>query len=162
MNWQDICSHPSLKDLPFKLETDRWGHIVMSPATNRHSRLQSLIARLLDRALPEGEGIVECSIATAQGVKVADVAWAGAAFLRRHGSANPYPQAPEIVVEVLSDSNTRAEMEEKQGLYFERGAQEFWLCTPEGEMLFFDTHGPLPSSRLAPGFPARVSLPFDA
>ena len=162
MNWQDICSHPSLKDLPFKLETDRWGHIVMSPATNRHSRLQSLIARLFDRTLPEGEGIVECSIATAEGVKVADVAWAGAAFLRRHGSANPYPEAPEIVVEVLSDSNTRAEMDEKRLLYFECGAREFWLCTPGGELLFFDANGLRPSSRLAPAFPARLVLPFDA
>ncbi len=37
MNRQDIRSHPQLKDLSFKLETDRWGHIVMSPASNRQS-----------------------------------------------------------------------------------------------------------------------------
>jgi hypothetical protein len=37
MRWQEICDHPCLRDLPFKLETDRWGHIVMSPASNRHS-----------------------------------------------------------------------------------------------------------------------------
>lgn len=33
MNWQEIRSHPALEDLPFKLETDRWGHIMMSPAS---------------------------------------------------------------------------------------------------------------------------------
>jgi hypothetical protein len=25
MNWQEICSHPALKDLPFKLETRPMG-----------------------------------------------------------------------------------------------------------------------------------------
>lgn len=161
MNWQQICSHPSLKDLPFKLETDRWGHIVMSPESNRHSLLQGEIQALLRLHAPAGLAFPECSVGTAAGIKVADVAWASGDFLHQYGAADPYPNAPEIVVEVLSDSNTRAEMDEKQGLYFERGAQEFWLCTQAGEMLFFDANGPLPSSRLAPGFPARVSLPFD-
>jgi Uma2 family endonuclease len=160
MNWQEICSHPALKDLPFKLETDRWGHIVMSPATNRHSRLQSLIARLLDGALSDGEAFVECSVSTSAGVKVADVAWASMEFLRRHGSANPYPEAPEIVVEVLSDSNTRAEMEEKKALYFAQGARECWLCSEDGEMILYEASGRLERSRLAPEFPARVQLPF--
>jgi Uma2 family endonuclease len=161
MNWQEICSHPSLKDLPFKLETDRWGHIVMSPASNRHSLLQGEIQALLRTHTSGGLAFPECSIATSAGVKVADVAWASGAFLRLHGAADPYPAAPEIVVEVLSDSNTRAEMDEKQRLYFERGAQEFWLCTQPGEMLFFDANGALADSRLVPDFPARVSLPFD-
>lgn len=49
MNWQDICNDPTLKDLPCKFETDRWGHIVMSPATNRHSQYQAMIAKLLDQ-----------------------------------------------------------------------------------------------------------------
>jgi len=160
MNWQEICSHPALKDLPFKLETDRWGHIVMSPASNRHSRLQSLIARTLDGACPGGEAFVECSVATSAGVKVADVAWASVAFLRRHGDANPYPEAPEIVVEVLSESNSRAEMDEKKALYFEKGARECWLCTDAGELMFFEAAGRLERSRLAPAFPARVHLQF--
>ena len=34
--------------------------------------------------------------------------------LQRHGIANPYPEAPEIVIEILSPSNTLAEMEEKK------------------------------------------------
>ena len=160
MNWQEICSHPALRDLPFKLETDRWGHIMMSPATNRHSRLQSLIARLLDREMSEGEAFVECSVATSEGIKVADVAWASAAFLRRHVDADPYPQAPEIVVEVLSPSNTRAEMEEKKVLYFARGAREVWICSDNGELVFHDADRCLEHSALAPAFPARIQLPF--
>jgi hypothetical protein len=41
MNWQEVCAHPALQHLPFKLETNRWGQIVMSPASNRHSWRQS-------------------------------------------------------------------------------------------------------------------------
>jgi Uma2 family endonuclease len=160
MNWQEICSHPVLRDLPFKLETDRWGHIVMSPATNRHSRLQSLVARLLDRTLSGGEAFVECGVDTHHGVKVADVAWASADFLRRQAGANPYAEAPEIVVEVLSESNTREEMEEKQELYFARGAREFWLCAEDGSVTFHNNHARMARSALAPDFPERVELLF--
>ncbi len=162
MNWQEICSHPSLKDLPFKLETDRWGHIVMSPASNRHSLLQGEIQALL-RAHADGVGVAfpECSVATSAGVKVADVARASIDFLRRHGAANPYPESPEIVVEILSDSNTGAEMEEKKELYFERGARECWLCTDAGEILFYEAGRRLVKSAMIPRFPAQVRLPFD-
>lgn len=132
----------------------------MSPASNRHSRYQGLIAKLLDRLLPDGEAIPECSIQTADGVKVADVAWASAEFLRRHGVANPYPEAPEIVIEILSPSNTLAEMEEKKELYFARGAREFWICEEDGAMRFYNNHAQLAASALAPDFPARVELPF--
>jgi Uma2 family endonuclease len=160
MNWQDICDNPLFKDLPYKIETDRWGHIVMSPASNRHSRYQALIARLLERCMKDGEAFPECSIQTADGTKVADVAWASRDFLiRQGGGAEPYPEAPEIVVEVLSPSNSLAEMEEKKELYFARGAREFWVCGEDGAMRFYNNHARLERSVLAPEFPARVELP---
>jgi Uma2 family endonuclease len=160
MNWQEICTHPALKDLPFKLETNRWGQIVMSPASNRHSWLQAEIQTLLRRLGTDGSAVIECSIETPAGVKVADVAWASRAFLARYGAANPYTESPEIVVEVLSESNSRAEMAEKKELYFARGAQEFWLCDTDGAMTFHNQQSVLPRSALVPDFPDRVSLPF--
>ncbi len=160
MSWQDICDNPLFKNLPFKFETNRWVRIVMSPAFNRHSRYQGLIARLLDRLLTDGEAIPECGIQTADGVKVADVAWASIDFLRRHGVANPYPDAPEIVVEILSLSNTLAEMEEKKELYFARGAREFWIHEEDGLKWFYNNHAQPAASALVPGFPARIELPF--
>jgi Uma2 family endonuclease len=110
--------------------------------------------------LPEGEAFPECSIQTAQGVKVADVAWVSSGFLKRHNAANPYPKAPEIVVEVLSPGNSVTEMEEKKELYFGQGAQEFWLCDENGDMHFYNAQGRLPQSALAPDFPNHVQLPF--
>jgi len=37
MNWQEICEHPTLRELPFKVETNQWGKIEMCPASNEHS-----------------------------------------------------------------------------------------------------------------------------
>jgi Uma2 family endonuclease len=160
MNWQEICENPGFRDLPFKFETDRWGHIVMSPASNRHSLLQAEIQNLLRAHRMGGYAFPECSIQTTLGVKVADVAWASDAFLRRHGAANPYPAAPEIVVEIISPSNSLAEMEEKKEIYFARGAHEVWLCQEDGILLFYSNHARLEHSDLVPGFPFRVVLPF--
>lgn len=159
MNWQDICDNPLFKDLPFKFETDRWGHIVMSPATDKRSRLQGEILNLLRQHLPHGRVLSECSVQTAEGVKVADAVWASAEFFAHRGLANPSPEAPEIVVEVLSPSNGRAETEEKKELYFARGVREFWVCREDGEMLFYNNHARLEHSTLAPEFPTRVELP---
>ena len=161
MNWQTLCDDPVLQDLPFKFETNRWGKIEMSPATNRHSRYQGLITRLLQRLLTHGEAIPECIIQTTEGVKVADVAWASGDFLRRHGLLSPYPEAPEIVVEILSPSNTLAEMEAKKELYFARGAREFWICEEAGAMRFYNNHTQLTVSSLASEFPAQLELPFS-
>lgn len=156
MEWQEIIESPLLRDLPFKLETNAYGKIVMSPASNRHGLLQMKIGRLLGELLGDGECIAECGIQTSDGVKVADVAWLSSAFLERHGLANPYPQAPEIVVEILSPSNTAAEMLQKKELYFARGAEEFWLCDEQGGLRFFNNYAELEHSDRAPGFPARI------
>lgn len=162
MDWQEICASPLLRDLPFKIETDALGRIVMSPASNRHGLYQSRIAVLLSRLLPGGESQTECSVATADGVKVAGVVWRSDAFAARHGDATPYPLAPEIVVEIVSPSNTVAELLRKKELYFARGAQEFWLCAGDGALRFFNNHSELAASALAPEFPATVAHRPDA
>lgn len=69
MNWQEICDNPLFQNLPFKLETNRWGQIVMSPATNQHGLYQARMIRWLAKLLEGGEPLVECSIQTAEGVK---------------------------------------------------------------------------------------------
>ena len=81
--------------------------------------------------------------------------------LANHLRYNPYPEAPEIMVEILSPPNTLVEMEEKKELYFARGAREFWICEEDGGMRFHNNHVQLAASVLAPGFPGRVELPFS-
>lgn len=67
------------------------------------------------RALPEHE------------LRVADVAYAPRARWEQTDPADHFRGAPELVVEVLSPSNTAAEMTEKAELCLKNGAREFWL-----------------------------------
>jgi hypothetical protein len=113
MNWQKICDNPQFNDLPFKFETNEWGKIEMCPASNEHSLYQMLIIEWLIRLAQNGKPLPECSIQTRKGVKVADVAWASFDFFKRNKRSNPYLESPEVVIEILSPSNTRAEMDLK-------------------------------------------------
>ena len=155
MQWQDVCNHPSLQDLPFKIELNEKGQILMSPVKVYHSAFQGKIARLL----PEhGVVLPECAIKTSKGTKVADVAWCSAQRFKIIEREAECSVAPELCVEVISSSNTVVEMEEKRQLYISAGAIEFWVCTEAGEMKFFDANGPIQQSSIAPAFPKRIKI----
>ncbi len=143
--WREVLSASTLQDLPYKIETNRSGQIVMSPAKNIHGAYQSAIAQLLVTKLG-GRTITECAIATPQGVKVADVAWAAQAFFDQHSYADPYAVAPEICVEIKSPSNARPELLAKVRLYLDAGAREVWVVSEEGKVEFFDATGQIEKS----------------
>ncbi len=89
---------------------------------------------------------------------MADVAWASAQFIQTNKDATPFTEAPEVCVEIISPSNTVAEMDEKKELYFARGCKEFWLCDFEGAMMFYKNTGKLERSLIFSGFPDRVEI----
>jgi Uma2 family endonuclease len=146
MEWAEVIDNPFLKDLPFKIELNKWGKILMSPASNNHGIRQSDIVIELYNSKKSGQIITECSVKTPQGVKVADVAWASDEFMDEHGDKTPYTVAPEICVEVISPSNSKAEMQEKIKLYLEQGALEVWLCNQKGEISYYSHTGKLEKS----------------
>ena len=158
--WSEICEDPSLRDLPYKIETNRFGTIMMSPAKGWHSNRQAEIQYLLVRLLPQGRALPEVPIQTTDGVKVADVGWFTMERFKPIKREAVFPIAPEICVEVLSQSNSRLETLGKIALYFAAGASEVWLCGEEGEMEFFTTAipDPSPASQLCPEFPAKLDL----
>ena len=147
LRWAELCNDPLLHDLPGKIELNAYGVIEVSPASNRHGMRQAAIAQALGLQLPGGVAFIECSIATTEGVRVPDVAWASAAFMARHGDVTPFPAAPEICVEVRSPSNTDAEMEFKTRLFLDAGAVEVWIVTESGAWRVFDDQGPQASNR---------------
>ena len=153
MNWQEVCNNPYLKDLPFKIELNEWGQIVMTPATNKHGFYQMKIGILLNQHMSEGEVISECSIEKEDGVKVADIAWLSHRFLEKYDYETPYTQAPEICIEIMSPSNTVRQMQEKMKLYFNKGAQEVWLCDESGTIQFYNSSSIIEHSLLVPHFP---------
>lgn len=156
MTWTEICANPALQDLPFKIETDRYGRLLMSPARNEHGYYQSEIGYLLRTLLPDGKVITECPVETPEGVKVADVAWCSTERFRILRPQVSSSVAPEICVEVFSDSNTRNAIERKRELYFARGASEFWVCDAKGDLAFFSAAGLINGSVLCPAFPGHV------
>jgi Uma2 family endonuclease len=150
MEWAEVINNPLLQNLPFKIELNKFGKLLMSPASNQHGHIQGRLAGILWNSLPDGEIITECSIQTADGVKVADVAWASAEFIAEFGYATPYPKAPELCIEIVSPSNSKMELEEKVQLYLSKGAQEVWIVYENGRMEIFSHTGQIPVSRIAP------------
>jgi len=141
MQWSEVLENPVLANLPFKIERNKFGKLLMSPASNNHGRLQYAVGRRIEKGNNNGVVIMECSIDTLDGVKVADVVWASDEFIENHGYQTPYDIAPEICVEIISSSNTDAEMQEKIQLYLAKGAKEVWICNSDGVVSFYSHAG---------------------
>ncbi len=105
-----------------------------------------------------GKIVPEFPVETADGIKVADVAWLTIeqSEIIKNNISSAF--SPVICIEVMSASNTSAEMDHKKKLYFEKGAEEFWLCPQDGLMSFYDTNGQLQHSKLAPAFPSNIVI----
>jgi Uma2 family endonuclease len=159
--WGELLADRELAKVEGRIETDRHGHIIMSPPpAPSHGSFQLEIGHLLRTLLPEGRVLTECPISTADGVKAADVAWASPARMADLGAKACFTHAPEICVEVVSPGNTEEELNEKMALYFDAGAQEVWLCAKGGAMSFFAVGGgkPVRGSKVCPQFPRQVKL----
>lgn len=157
MNWQEVCANPHLRNLPFKIELNEYGQVVMSPVKVYHSAFQGRIGILLYRLLNH-HVLDECAIATPAGTKVADVAWISPERFQIVREEDECSIAPEICIEVISSSNSQREIREKIALYFNQGALECWTCDEHGKMNFYSPIGNLEKSTIAPDFPARIDL----
>ena len=154
MQWSEVIDNPYFKDLPFKIELNRYGKVEMTPASNKHGRLQSLIGTLLERKLKNGEALTEYSVQTTEGVKVADVAWCSRAFIKQYGYETPYSHAPELCIEIVSPSNSKEEMTNKVQLYLQAGAEEVWIVWENGIVDYYGKTGKLELS----GYGVNVKL----
>jgi Uma2 family endonuclease len=156
--WKQLGADRELAKLPYKIETDRLGRILMSPPPFfDHVRHVATIIELLHAHMPAGKVLAETPVVTSDGVKVTDSAWISAGYAHELEGQNPpaLKKAPEICVEVLSPSNTPEEMAEKRALYFEAGAQEVWLCGLDGKIAFY-TPETSAQSGICRDFPSRI------
>ncbi len=158
MNWAEVCEHPSLKNLPFKIELNEQGNIVMSPVKFDHSAYQGEIIYLLRALSKQGRALAECAVTTSKGTKVADVAWVSPERFEQNKHKSECVIAPEICVEVMSPGNSDAEIQEKQTLYFEQGAEEVWICRESGDLYFYSQTGKVKHSQLVPDFPEHIDM----
>lgn len=109
----------------------RWGQVVtLTRPKMRHAKLQSRLVRLL-RPKAEHLGVVESAVAF-RALPEYDLRGADVAFVSRErwdaaDDDDNLRGSPELVIEVLSPSNTKPEMQEKATLYLATGAREFWI-----------------------------------
>ena len=156
--WGEIVNDPLLQDLPYKVETNPQGQIILSPHTACHSELQEELQDLLREHAPEGRQPPEYPIATPQGIKQADVIWASRDRLREmRETGDPPTLAPEICVEILSASNTVGEMAEKRTLYRRAGAEEVWIVDRDGTIRLFQDEE-MDRSAWVPDCPSQLSM----
>ena len=151
MEWSEVLNNPQLQNLSFKIELNKFGKLLMSPASNHHGRIQGRLSALLWNNMPEGEIITECSVNTSDGVKVADVVWASTAFIAEQGYTTPYNKAPELCVEIVSPSSSKLEMTQKTELYLAKGAQEVWVVYENTTIEIFTHTGKQAKSQFSEG-----------
>ncbi len=157
--WSEVLADSSLVDLPYRIETNAYGELVMNPPpSGTHSSRQGRTTILLDKLLGD-HALPECPISTIDGVKAADVGWYSAQRFALVEGQLAFEIAPEICLEILSPSNTTAEMQHKRYLYFEAGAEEVWQCDQRGQLTFYMSNAPdtpVSSSDRCPNFPTNI------
>jgi Uma2 family endonuclease len=156
MTWREIVSDPSLANLPYKIETNQYGQVIMSPTVFLHGIYQSRVTKLLEDLLPNGITSNETAVETSKGVKVPDVTWFTQEFFENYRNEFALPEAPQICIEIISKSNSVREINQKRKLFLESGAIEVWTCDLNGNLKFYDKTGELEHSRLAPAFPTKL------
>ncbi len=157
--WEALCDDPMLADLPYKVETNERGQLQMSPTSTPHSRWQAEITfklrSIVDASGLGGQVLTECAVLTAQGIKVPDVAWLSDESWNSRTNPSLLMVAPTICIEIMSPSNTAAEMTDKTALYMASGAREVWILDLAGQMRFYQAAGEVPTSAIVPAFPVK-------
>ena len=146
--WQQLASDPLVAAIPFKVELNEKGAIEVSPPTLRHAFLQAFVSAELQRQRPDGTTFTECPVETDIGVRVPDVVWASPEFMQRHGTESEFRAGPDLCVEVLSPTNTRAEIAEKVAAYLAAGSREVWVVGDDGVPEIHTTAGRIGASTL--------------
>ena len=151
--WRQFAQDETLPD---RYELTERGELVMSPSpTNRHQRLRGLVATQLSQQLG-GEAVVEPAVLTKNaGVRRPDVVWMPTARWNALTEENDLLQAPDLVIEVLSPGNRRAEMAHKVLAYLNSGITEVIVMALDGTIAFHRADG----VRAQSAFAIKLDLP---
>jgi len=97
-----------------------------------HTFTRKGLAVLLDSASPAGASFVHIGFRPADyEYRVADVAYCSHERWAKEDGQGQFMGVPEIVIEVLSPSNTASEMLAKEHLCLQNGGREFWIVDLE-------------------------------
>jgi Uma2 family endonuclease len=151
----------------------------MSPAGSLHGRIMLRLGGKLEHfvrthALGETFGAETGFVLhrSPDTVRAPDVAFVARAHVPATGVPIGYfPVAPDLAVEVVSPSDTAAEVQQKVDDYFKAGSQQVWVVYPDqrsvavyrsaGEMRYFAAEDVLDGGPLLPGFTSPVAEIFE-
>jgi Uma2 family endonuclease len=148
----------------------RHGELVEAPPPKfKHSIIQRRIAQLITAVCPPDafvttecgfRAIPEHEYRTADVVYISPEGYAGAK------DSDYFQGAPDMVIEVLSPSNTKAEMREREALCLANGCLEFWVLDEKKRQVSVSTpNGVTVTYHSGQTIPLRLfgdaSLPVD-
>ena len=122
----------------------------------KHVFVQKRLMALLDSAEGSGSALMEVGFRPLpeHELRVADVAYASGQRWSEQYPAGHFRGVPEMVIEVLSPSNTAAEMLDKEQICLENGGREFWVVdidcrqvkvsTPDGRTVAYKSGQEIP------------------
>jgi Uma2 family endonuclease len=136
----------------------RHGELVQVPFPKfKHSLIQETLRDLFTKASADtGRAYVELGFRALpdREYRRADVTWVSKSRRAEQDLEGYFRGAPDIVIEVLSPSNTVAEMLEKRNLCLENGSREFWVAdskhrqvevsTPDGHTITYKSGQDIP------------------
>jgi Uma2 family endonuclease len=147
-----------LPDPPFGRYELRHGEpVIVAPPKLKHLSVQRRLRRLLEAAAGE-TGLVDAEFgfkALPEGeYRIADLTFVSRARWQTADLNGYFEGAPELVVEILSPSNTKKEMLDKRKLCLENGSLEFWIVdiehhqievsTPDGRTITYKSGQQIP------------------
>ena len=129
-----VEEYRQLPDQPGVVQELHWGQLVyLAFPKKEHADLQF---RLMELLLGKARhlGVVRTEFAfralPEYDVRGADIAFVSRSRYEAVAKEDNLHGSPELVIEVLSPSNTKAEMREKATLCLSTGAKEFWIVDP--------------------------------
>ena len=129
----------TLKDPPgVRLELHNGEVVEVTRPKYKHALIQRRIFILFETILSgRGRAFIEFTFRPypEHEVRVADVGWVGRKREVQIDLEDNLQGAPDIVVEVLSPSNTTSEMLTKKDLCFNAGCQQFWIVDPKAALI---------------------------
>ncbi|MBI4339643.1 MAG: Uma2 family endonuclease [Chloroflexi bacterium] len=145
--------------------------ITMAPPGFQHGDIQAEIAGLLRPYAKQhrlGRAITECGFILEPGtVRAPDVAFVKQERIPQEGLPKAFFEGPpDLAVEVVSPSDTAADMEMRVHSYLESGASQVWVVYPESQRVhvfaqgkasvWYSAEDALPGGDLLPGFSVLV------
>ena len=152
--WQALIVDESSPEF---FELNQYGELILSPApANRHEVVASEVMMALQTQLGR-QASAAVSIHTDRGIRRPDAVWMPLARWVEAQFADPLPFAPDICVEVLSPSNSNAEITMKIGAYLRAGAKEVIVIGTDGTIQFWSGEG----RRQTSAFNLVLALPAE-